>query len=73
MTEQTYTATITMESVGDSNDVQVRVSWSPHMTGAQVQELGFLPASFNFVQEFILPALEAAMLEDLDASETTTH
>ena len=71
--EVKHTAVLVCSSIGDSEDVQVEVRWSPDMEGSDVEELGYLPASFRFLQDYILPALEQAMVEDLDAPETTQH
>lgn len=68
-----HTAVLICSSIGDSEDVQVEVRWSPDMEGSDVEKLGYLPASFRFLQDYILPALEQAMVEDLDAPETTQH
>lgn len=73
MSEIKHTAVLICSSIGDSEDVQVEVRWSPDMEGSDVEELGYLPASFRFLQDYILPALEQAMVEDLDAPETTQH
>ena len=68
--EVKHTAVLLCSSIGDSEDVQVEVRWSPDMEGTDVQELGYLPASFRFLQDYILPALENAFTEGLDALET---
>ena len=65
-----YTAVLLCSSIGDSEDVQVEIRWSPDMEGTDVQKLGYLPASYRFLQDFILPALETAFTEGLDALET---
>lgn len=58
MTE--YKATLTITSHDDSGDVQVEIKWDPDMQGLDIQELGFYPASYQFVEQYVLPALEKA-------------
>jgi hypothetical protein len=58
-----YTAVVILSSTGDSNDVNVSIEWNPNLTGKDIEEAGFIPASFLFVQDFIMPALEQAFQE----------
>lgn len=65
MTEQstpTHVVTVTLSSINDGSNVRVEVKWDPDLEGADIEELGYLPASYQFVQEFILPCLEEAYL-----------
>lgn len=73
MSEQTHKAVLTLTSVGRSDDVEVSIQWEPVMNREDLQKLGYLPAAFQFIQTYILPALESAATEDLDAPETTKH
>lgn len=73
MSEPKFTVALICSSIGDSDELQVEVKWSPEIDGEDVGELGYLPASYSFVQNYILPALEQAFLEGLDAPETTRH
>lgn len=73
MSEVNHKATLICTSVGDGDEVQVEVRWSPDIDGTGVEELGYLPASFRFLQDYILPALEVALMEGLDAPEATRH
>ena len=69
MTNKTqYTAIIVVSSTGDSNDTEVSVEWNPELTGEDIEELGFMPGSFKFVEDYILPALERAY-EESDYAE----
>lgn len=63
-----YKATVIISSIGDSGDVALSVEWSPELTGADLVEAGFIPASFAFVQDFIFPALEEAFNESAYAA-----
>lgn len=61
MTDKTeYTAVIVVSSVGRDGEVSLSVEWNPNLTGKDIEEAGFIPASFKFVQDFIMPALEDA-------------
>lgn len=73
MSDVTHTAVLICTSIGAGEDVQVEVRWNPDIEGEDVEELGYLPASYKFIQDYILPALENALLEGLDAPETTRH
>lgn len=63
--EQPYThkAVMTVTSNGDDNAVAVSIKWDPNIDGVGIQELGYLPASYQMIEQYILPALEEAYLE----------
>lgn len=60
-----YTAVITVSSMGDSNEVSLSIDWGSDLTEEQLEETDFIPAAFQFVDRFILPALESAEDESL--------
>lgn len=62
----TYTATIIISSTGKNNDVSLSIEWSPELNKQEIDNIGFLPASFQFVEEFIVPALEEAYQASYD-------
>lgn len=59
----THKAVLTVYSNGSSNMISVKVNWEPRLTGEDVAELGYLPASYGFVEDYLLPAIEEAYLE----------
>lgn len=64
MTEQVeYVVTMTLTSIGKDGDVAVKISMEPDLTGVTIKELGFLPASYKFLETFIMPALNEAYIE----------
>lgn len=73
MTDQIFQVSLVCTSVADDDNVQVEVKWSPDMEGTDIEELGYLPASYRFLQDHILPALTEAFLENMDAPEPTRH
>ncbi len=59
----THKATITVFSNGENEMITVRVSFAPDMDGADIEALGYEPAAFGFVQDYIIPAIDEAQLE----------
>ena len=59
----THKATLTVYSNGDDDMVSVKMVWDPDLTGMNIQDLGYLPASYQMVEEFLLPALEEAYMK----------
>ena len=59
----THKAVLTVYSNGDSNMISVKVNWDPKMDGDDVKALGYLPAAYGFVEDYLLPAIEEAYLE----------
>lgn len=60
--EYTHLVTMKISSNEDSPDIALKVSWSPNLVGADIETLGYYPAAFQFMEKYILPALEAAYL-----------
>lgn len=59
----THRATMTVSSDGPNSDVAVQIIFDPDMKGSDIIELGYLPPAYNFIQEYLLPALEAVYME----------
>jgi len=60
-----YTAVITLSSTDDSPEVNVKVVWEPSLVGEDVEELGYLPASFVVASEIIDNMLADMVQEEL--------
>lgn len=58
----THRATITLSSNEENPDVAVEVNWFPDIEGKTIKDIGYLPAAYQFVQQYILPALEDAYM-----------
>jgi hypothetical protein len=59
----THKAVLTVYSNGSSNMISVKVNWEPKIDQEAVEELGYLPAAYGFVEDYLLPAIEEAYLE----------
>lgn len=58
----THKAIMTVYSNADDPTVSVRVEWEPDVTSKVVEDLGYLPASSQFIQQYVLPAIEEAYM-----------
>lgn len=56
----THRATMTISSNEAGEDVHVKVVWAPDIDGAAIEALGYMPAAYRFVQQYLVPALEEA-------------
>lgn len=54
----THKATFKVFSNGNDGMVSVRVFFDPPMEGKDFKELGYFPPAFQFMEEFIIPAIE---------------
>lgn len=63
--ERPYTHRVTMTLSSNERDdgVNVHIKWDPDIDGKGIEEIGYLPASYQFLQQYILPVLEDAYLE----------
>jgi hypothetical protein len=61
--KHTHKVTLTAYSDGPEESVNITVKWDPDLEGVDIEALGYLPASFEFLQKFILPAIDAAFQE----------
>lgn len=56
-----HTVTVEIVSRGDSPSVDLNIKWDPDEEPIKVEEMGYYPASYLFVEKFILPGLEEAL------------
>lgn len=59
----THKATVTFTSDGINDDVAIKIEWSPDLDGQDITKIGYLPASYQFVQQYVLPMIEDAFME----------
>lgn len=59
----THKVIMTVLSSGRNEIISVSVKYEPDIEGKDIVELGFLPASYQFVEEYILPAIEQGYME----------
>ena len=59
----THKATMTVYSNASDPNVAVKVVWVPDLRGVDFPKLGYMPASFKFIEEYILPAIEEAYVD----------
>lgn len=59
----THKATLTVCSDGPKGMISLKINWDPEITGSTVEELGYLPAAYQFIQDFIVPAINEAYME----------
>lgn len=59
----THKATLQVFSNGQDNLISVRVFFDPDMEGTDVEKLGYFPAAYQFMGQFIVPAIEEGYLE----------
>jgi hypothetical protein len=62
-TEHTHKATLTVYSNGKKEMISVKVQLEPDVEGVSIEELGYLPAAYQFMEEYIFPAIEAAYMD----------
>lgn len=60
--EYTHKATMTVFSNGPTKEISLRIKWDPDIEGVDIKELGYLPSSYQFIEEYILPAIEEAYM-----------
>lgn len=61
--EHTHKATITLYSNGPADMVSIKVQWEPDIQGVDIKELGYLPAAYQFVEAYMLPAIEEGYMD----------
>lgn len=76
----THKVVLTIGSTSDIDEVGVQIRLDPEMTGADIEALGYQPASHQFLEKFILPMLEQVYMEsnfpelfDEDAPDITVN
>lgn len=77
MESPTHEVTVTVQSRLDEPAVAVEVKWRPLLSDEEIQEMGYIPASYQFVQ-YLLEAAEFASrgeaeCELLDSKDMTRH
>jgi len=74
-TEPTFThrAVVTLSSNGIDDDVAIKIQWEPDLEGQDITKLGYLPASYQFVQKWVLPMLEDAFMEATHGEPRENH
>lgn len=60
----THAAVMTIASSGEDNNVAVEIRWEPELEGTEVEDLGYLPASYKFVQAYVMPMLEEVFMNE---------
>lgn len=61
MNNKTHSVGIFLSSVGKENEVKVKIMYSD---GEDVKSIGYLPASWQALEMYILPALEDACMDN---------
>lgn len=75
MSDLTHKVVVEVSSVGDSPEVHMEVRWNPADDGG-VEEMGYVPAAFMFVQQCLLAAelasVDGVEIEEGDLDDTRT-
>ena len=64
--------TITLMSEGNNGEAAVAINFDPPFTQEELESLGYYPEAFRLLDNFIVPALEAAF-EEADKVEDLTE
>lgn len=76
MTNYTHKATVVAYSTEDGEEIELEVTWEPTMTGQDIEDEGYIPAAYLFVQKIVELAAESAVgpldVEEEDLSEHRT-
>lgn len=77
MESPTHEVTVTVQSRLDEPGVALEVKWRPLLSDEEIQEMGYVPAAYQFVQ-YLLEAAEFTSRGDiecelLDLSDVTRH
>lgn len=54
---------VTISSKGKSESVDLKIKWDPDEEVIDIKKLGYYPAAYAFVEKFILPGLEEALID----------
>jgi hypothetical protein len=78
--DHTHKVTINVYSKGKDNMISVKINWTPDLEGKDFTEIGYFPASFGFVEDFLIPAIEqgyeewaAGPLSDMSSPSNYKH
>ncbi|UFK09621.1 hypothetical protein [Xanthomonas phage DES1] len=63
MSEVEQKVNITLTSLGQGDEVALSVTFDPPMTGDDIKAQGYYPASFQFFDHYIMPAISDAFGE----------
>lgn len=67
----THKLHITVSSVDDEPDTYVSVHFDPPLTGEEIEQLGYKPASYIFLDKYVMPMFEQAYADDEDNDAPT--
>lgn len=72
----THRATITVTSQEDDPEVRLEVKWEPTIDGEDIEDQGYIPAAYHFVESVLIAAeisSDGLMdIEEEDLSEDRT-
>lgn len=68
----THKLHITISSVDDEPDTYVSIQFDPSLDGEDLQRLGYKPASYIFLDKYVMPMIEQAYADDEENSHQTT-
>lgn len=68
MSDYTHRVLVEVTSVGDSPEVKMEVKWEPALEGSDIEDQGYIPAAYMFVQQCLLAA-ELASEGELEIEE----
>lgn len=60
MSNKVHNVEVHISSKGKSESVDIKIKWDPDEDVIDVEELGYYPAAYFFVEKYILPGLEEA-------------
>lgn len=76
MNNYTHKAVVTIYSTQDSPEVFMEVQWEPTLEGKDIEDQGYIPAAYKFMQQVIeLAAVSGeygALLDEEDVAEYRT-
>lgn len=59
----THKTSITVYSKDNDKEVWVAFDFEPEMSGVEVASLGYMPAAYGFMEEFLVPAVEEGFFQ----------
>lgn len=68
MNDFTHKVTVEVFSTKDSPEVHMEVKWEPTIDGKDIEDQGYIPAAYMFVQQCLLAA-ELASVDDVEIEE----
>lgn len=73
----THEVTVVVQSSLDDPHVSMEVQWRPLLSSEEIQEMGYVPAAYQFVQQLLevaeLASTGDAECELVDSSDATRH